>query len=100
LDSEKNLPTRLYNIEKGKNKLDIKNREELEKDIELTVTKEKESFPVNQNIKRYATMSYVCGELKDEGEIYANARKALNKVIEALKLINKDQQESEKINHV
>jgi hypothetical protein len=52
------------------------------------------------DLKGYATMSYVCGLEKGEGEIYTNARKALNKVIKALELINKDKQESEKINHV
>ncbi|WNE40890.1 MAG: hypothetical protein mread185_000347 [Mycoplasmataceae bacterium] len=97
--SSKELPTRLYNITKGKNKQQINDRQTLNQDVELTIPKSGESFVVNPHIQRYVGMSYVCGTLKSEGEIYANARKALNKVMSALELINQGKSE-EQINHV
>lgn len=81
------LPTRLYNIEEGRKKVDETEVVKLMKDVEETEGR--------TDIKSYATTSYSCGELGDpeKGHFYPAARKTFNKAFKALEIINKRKNE-------
>ncbi|WNE40518.1 MAG: hypothetical protein GBAus27B_000585 [Mycoplasmataceae bacterium] len=90
----KNLPTRLYNLTSSESKQSVTKHQELKEYVEETVN--------NPNIQRYACLSYVCGQAGPVGEIYPNARRALDKAIGALEFLNNKLNESKNqpINHI